>query len=80
MHITAEQGSNILMKILDDLPEEREKLLEEEPQIAEPEFWPKPSQPLAIPNPEPPEAEETPISDFMLKYLELPHDEKTSGV
>jgi hypothetical protein len=31
MHITAEQGRNILMKILDDLPKEREKLLEEEP-------------------------------------------------
>jgi hypothetical protein len=26
MHITAEQGSNILIKILDDLPKEREKL------------------------------------------------------
>jgi 23S rRNA maturation mini-RNase III len=25
MHITAEQGRNILMKILDDLPEERER-------------------------------------------------------
>jgi hypothetical protein len=24
MHITAEQGRNILMKIIDDLPEERE--------------------------------------------------------
>jgi transcriptional regulator of NAD metabolism len=38
MHIVAEQGRNILMKILDDLPKEREKLLEEELQITEPEF------------------------------------------
>jgi hypothetical protein len=56
------------MKILDDLPKEREKLLEKEPQIAEPEFLPEPSQPLAIPNPKPPEEEETPISDFTLEF------------
>jgi hypothetical protein len=31
----------------------REKLLEEEPQIVEPEFLPESSQPLAIPDPEP---------------------------
>jgi hypothetical protein len=32
------------MKILQDLPEEREKLLEEESQITEPESLPEPSQ------------------------------------
>jgi hypothetical protein len=30
MHVSAEQGRSILKKILQDLPEEREKLLEEE--------------------------------------------------
>jgi hypothetical protein len=30
MHVSAEKGRSILMKILADLPEEREKLLEEE--------------------------------------------------
>jgi hypothetical protein len=30
MHITAEQGRNILIKILDDLPEERERERERE--------------------------------------------------
>jgi hypothetical protein len=75
MHITAEQGRNILVKILDDLPEEREKLLEEEPQIAKPEFLPKPSQPLAIPDPKPLEEEETPILDFMLEFEDEIFDE-----
>jgi hypothetical protein len=73
MHITAEQGRNILMKILDDLPEEREKLLEEEPQIVKPEFLLEPFQPLAIPDPEPPE--ETPISDLMLEFRDELFDE-----
>jgi hypothetical protein len=30
MHVSAEKGRSILMKILADLPKEREKLLEEE--------------------------------------------------
>jgi hypothetical protein len=75
MHITTEQGRNILMKILDDLPEDREKLLEEEPQIAEPEVLPEPSKPLAIPDPEAPEEEETLISYFMLEFEDELFDE-----
>jgi hypothetical protein len=75
LHITTEQGRNILMKILDDLPKEREKLLEKEPQIAEPEFLPEPSQPLAISDPKPPEEEETPISDFTLEFEDELFDE-----
>jgi hypothetical protein len=43
MHIIAEQAKDILIKIVDNLPEEDEKLLEEEPQIAEPEILPEPS-------------------------------------
>jgi hypothetical protein len=43
MHITAEQAKDILIKIVNNLPEEDEKLLEEEPQIAEPEILPEPS-------------------------------------
>jgi hypothetical protein len=53
----------------------REKLLEEEPQIAEPEFLLEPSQPLVIPNPEPPEEEETLILDFMLEFKDELFDE-----
>jgi hypothetical protein len=34
MHVSAEQGRSILLNILQDLPEEREKLLEEESQLA----------------------------------------------
>jgi hypothetical protein len=70
MHITAEQAKDILIKIIDNLPEEDEKLLEEEPKIAEPKILPKPSQPLglAILDPEPPKEEETPISDFMFEF------------
>jgi hypothetical protein len=36
MHITIEHAKDILMKIIDNLPEENEKLLEEETKIAEP--------------------------------------------
>jgi hypothetical protein len=43
MHITAEQAKDILIKIVNNLPEEDEKLLEEEPQIAESEIFPEPS-------------------------------------
>jgi hypothetical protein len=43
MHITIEQAKDILIKIVDNLPEEDEKLLEEEPKIAEPEILPEPS-------------------------------------
>jgi hypothetical protein len=70
MHITAEHAKTILMNILNDLSEEREELLEEETQIAEPELLPEPSQPLAILEPELPQEEEegTPLSDFMLDF------------
>jgi hypothetical protein len=68
MHVSAEQGRSILKKILQDLPEEREKLLEEESQLAEPEFLLEPSPTSAIPDPEPPEKEKTLISDFMLEF------------
>jgi hypothetical protein len=56
------------MKILQDLPEEREKLLEEESQSAEPESLLEPSVTSAIPDPEPLEKEETLILDFMLEF------------
>ena len=75
VHVSAEQGRIILMKILADLPKEREKLLEEESQLAQPEFLPEPSPTLAIPDPEPPEKEETPISDFMLEFEDELFDE-----
>jgi hypothetical protein len=52
MHVSAEKRRSILMKILQDLPE---ALLE-------------PSPTSTIPDPEPPEKEETPILDFMLKF------------
>jgi hypothetical protein len=72
MHITIEHAKDVLMKIVDNLPEENEKLLEEETKIAEPEILPEPSQPLAIAiailDPEPPKEEKTPISDFMLEF------------
>jgi hypothetical protein len=51
------------------------KPLEEEPQIAEPELLPNPSPTSAIPNPEPPKKEETPISDFMLEFEDELFDE-----
>jgi hypothetical protein len=68
MHIFTEKGRSILTKILADLPEEREKLLEEESQLAKPEFLPEPSPTLAIPDPEQPEKEETLISDFIFEF------------
>ena len=49
--------------------------LEKESQIAEPESLPDPSPTLAIPNPKPPEKEETPISDFMLEFEDELFDE-----
>jgi hypothetical protein len=70
MHITAEHAKDILMKIIDNLPEENEKLLEEETKIVELEILPEPSQPLALAilDPKPPKGEETPILDFMLEF------------
>jgi hypothetical protein len=65
MHVFAEKGRSILTKILQilqDLPEEREKLLEEESQLAEPESLLEPSSTSAIPDFEPPEKE------FMLEF------------
>ena len=75
MHVSAEKGRSILTKILQDLPEEREKLLEEESQIAKPKSLQDPSPTLAIPNPEPPKKEETPILDFMLEFKDELFDE-----
>jgi hypothetical protein len=56
------------MKILPDLPEEREKLLEEESQVAKSESLPEPSPTSAIPDPEPPKKEKTLILDFMHEF------------
>jgi hypothetical protein len=75
MHVSVEKGRSILTKILADLPKEREKLSEEEFQLAEPESLPKPSPTSAIPNPEPPEKEETLISNFMLEFEDELFDE-----
>jgi hypothetical protein len=81
MHVSVEQGRSILMKILVDLPEEREKLLEEESQLAEPKSLPEPSSTSGILDPKPPEKEETLISDFMLEFEDELFDEygKTSN-
>ena len=69
LHVSANVGRSILTKILENIPEEvEEKPLEEESHIAEPESLLDPSPTSAIPNPEPPEKEETPISDFMLEF------------
>jgi hypothetical protein len=68
LHVSASLERNILMKILENIPEEvEEKPLEEESQIAELESLPDQSQVLAAPDPEPLEKEETLISDFMLE-------------
>ena len=62
-------GRSILTKILDDAPEEvEEKPLEEESHIAKPKSLQNTSPTSAILDPEPPEKEETPISDFMLEF------------
>jgi hypothetical protein len=66
MHVSAEEARSILTKILQNLPEEREKLLEEESQVAESESKPSPTS--AILDPEPPKKEKTPILDFMLEF------------
>jgi hypothetical protein len=42
MHVSAKKGRSILTKILQDLPKEREKLLEEESQLAESKSLPEP--------------------------------------
>jgi hypothetical protein len=74
MHVSTKQGRSILIKILADLPEEREKLLEE-PQLAEHESLVKLSPTLAILDPEPLEKEETLILDFMLEFEDELFDE-----
>ena len=76
LHVSANTGRSILIKILENTPEEVEKKpLEEESQIAEPESLPNPSPTSAIPNPEPPKKEETPILDFMLEFEDELFDE-----
>jgi hypothetical protein len=42
MHVSTEKGRSILTKILQDLPKEREKLLEEESQLVESKSLPEP--------------------------------------
>jgi predicted nucleotidyltransferase len=70
MYITAEQTKDIVIKIVDNLPEENEKLLEEESKIAEPKILPEPSQPLALAilDHEPLKEQEISISDFMFEF------------
>jgi len=76
LHVSANTGRSILMKILENIPEEiEEKPLEEESQIAEHKSLLDPSPTLAIPNPKPPEKKETPISDFMLEFEDELFDE-----
>jgi hypothetical protein len=60
-------GEVFSWKILQDLPKEREKLLEEGSQLAEPESLPESSPTSAILDLEQLQKEETPISDFMLE-------------
>ena len=69
-------GRSILTNVLQTTSKEvDEKPLKKESQIAELELLPNPSPTPAIPNPEPPEKEETPISDFMLEFKDEPFDE-----
>jgi hypothetical protein len=75
MHVSTKKGRSILMKILANLPKEREKLLEEESQLAESESLPEPLPTLAIVDPKPPEKEETPISHFLLEFEDELFDE-----
>jgi hypothetical protein len=75
MHVSAEKGRSILMKILADLPKEREKLLEEESQLVGPESLREPSPTSAIPDLKPPKKVETPISNFMLEFEDELFDE-----
>ena len=76
LHVSANSGRSILTKILENIPEEvEEKSLEEESPIAEPKSLLDPSLTSAIPNPEPLEKEETPISDFMLEFEDELFDE-----
>jgi hypothetical protein len=53
-----QKRGSIPTKILQDLPEEREKLLEEESQLPEPESLLEPSPTSAISDPEPPKKED----------------------
>ena len=69
-------GEKHSYEILENIHEElEEKPLEEESQIAELESLPDPSPTSAVSNPEPPEKEETPISDFMLEFEDELSDE-----
>ena len=63
LHVSANLGRSILTKILENTPEKVEKKpLEEESQIAKLELLSNTSPTSAVPNPEPLEKEETPIS------------------
>ena len=76
LHVSANLGRSILTKILENTPKEVEKkLLEEESQIAELELLPNPSPALVVLDFEPPEMEETPISDFILEFKDELLDE-----
>jgi hypothetical protein len=70
LHLLAPKARKILNQILADKPKEppEENPLDEESQIAKPESLPNPPQPLAISISEPPEKEETLLSDFMLDF------------
>jgi hypothetical protein len=68
LHVSTNLGRSILMKILENTPEEVEKPLEEEPQIAKPESLSNPSQASAVLDPKPIEKKETPILDFILEF------------
>jgi hypothetical protein len=68
LRVSSNSRRSILTKVSESTPEEvEEKPLEKEYQIAEPELLPNPSPTLAVPNPRPPEKEETLILDFMLE-------------
>jgi hypothetical protein len=76
LHVSTNSGTSILTKILESAPEEVEKKsLKEESYIAEPKLLPSTSPTSAILNSEPPEKEETLISDFMLEFEDDLFDE-----
>jgi len=68
MHITVEHAKTILTNILNDLPKEKEELLEEESLLAKNKLLPDSSQSIVELNPElANEKETTPISQCMFE-------------
>ena len=82
MHVSANNGRNILVKILENTPytgihdefpkEVKEEVLQEETQIVESEPIQSPIQTLAISSPKSSKEEEIPLPNFMLDFKDDP--------